>query len=163
MPKSSVIMDSPEPNESSNSLESCLIVNRCLSCMTECTLSIIGWFLLVQGFPEHSSFSTDIHPSMNHFKPLHSFTWPIAWSQEPYESYHRFLTINSQVSSKTWCRCTAQVSRPLSLWRARHAHQQVLANCQRLSDPSGRQYFTHVHERPRSHASHSWPQVPSCL
>jgi hypothetical protein len=33
--------------------------------MAQHTVSIISWFLLAGGLPEHSSLSTDIHPSLN--------------------------------------------------------------------------------------------------
>ena len=72
MPKSSVRMDCTKPNESPNSLKSSLIVVLQSSSTTECTSSVISWFLLMEGLPEHSSLSTDVRPSLNHLN--HSLT-----------------------------------------------------------------------------------------
>jgi len=60
-------MDCTKPNESPNSLESSLIVVLQSSSTTECTSSVISWFLLMEGLPEHLSLLTDFCPSL--FEP----------------------------------------------------------------------------------------------
>ena len=91
---------------------------------------------------------------------------PLPHSQKPSESHHRLLGMSAQVSGKTRCTCASQLSQSASMWHARYA-QQVLADCQRVSNLSVRQWFMHVHRSPRSlthtHTHHSQPQAPSCL
>jgi hypothetical protein len=78
MPKSSVKMDSTEPDESPNLSESSVIVNLQLSSMAECILLIISWFLLVERLPELPSLSTNVHPSLNCLNHSLTCVWPIA-------------------------------------------------------------------------------------
>ena len=129
IPESFVRMDCTEPNESRNSSWSSLIVILQLSSVAEYTLSIISWFLLVEGLPVRSSLSTDVRPSLNGLNHL-TCVWSVAlFSQKPSESYHRFLSMSAQVSGKTWCRCTAQLSWSLSVQHTWLKQQQVLTDC----------------------------------
>ena len=66
MPISSVRMDCTKPNKSPNLSESSPTVILQLSSTAERTLTIICWFLFVEGLPEHSSLSTYVCACLNH-------------------------------------------------------------------------------------------------
>jgi len=54
-------------------------LSNCYSSTVECTLSVISWFLLVEGLPERSPLSTDVCPSLNCINHSLTCVQPIAF------------------------------------------------------------------------------------
>jgi len=85
-----------------------LIATLWLSSTTECTLSIISWYLPVEGLSECSSLSTNACPSLNSLNHSLTCIWPIASFPKAFWIIsYRLLSMSAHVSGKTWCRCAA--------------------------------------------------------
>lgn len=125
-------MDCTKLNERPNSLHSPLIIVLQSSSTTECTSSVISWFLLMEGLPEHSSLLTDIRPFLfEPPKPLLNLRTPYCLLPKSLLNCIRFLSMSAQVLSKL-STCAAQLCQSSSVRHTHNMHNRfwlIASNC----------------------------------